>query len=98
MSYTAPLKINAPPPTLHHQPSTLRDGHAGLPSTNPPPTPQVMLVGFAVLNGQSSWLIGVLLMAAYFSLAAAFFVHVDPPDVIEEYVVGGAEYLIGGPE
>mmetsp|Transcript_7585 Transcript_7585/g.22517 ORF Transcript_7585/g.22517 Transcript_7585/m.22517 type:complete len:150 (-) Transcript_7585:406-855(-) len=39
----------------------------------------VMLVGFTILNGESSWLIGAMLIVAYCSLAAAFFVHKDPP-------------------
>ena len=38
-----------------------------------------MLVGFTILNGESSWLIGAMLIVAYCSLAAAFFVHKDPP-------------------
>lgn len=46
----------------------------------------IMLVGFTIVNGESSWLIGVMLVVAYCSLSAAFFVHVDPPEVLELYV------------
>jgi Ca2+:H+ antiporter len=46
----------------------------------------IILVGFTILNGESSWLIGVMLIVAYCSLSAAFFVHVDSPDVLERYI------------
>jgi len=49
----------------------------------------IILVGFTILNGESSWLIGVMLVVAYCSLSAAFFVHVDPPEVLERYVIAG---------
>jgi Ca2+:H+ antiporter len=37
----------------------------------------ILLVGFVILNGESNWLVGVMLIVAYCCVAAGFFVHVD---------------------
>eukprot|EP00965_Chrysotila_dentata_P219428 6191145-Pleurochrysis_carterae.AAC.1 len=31
-------------------------------------------------NGESNWMMGVMLVVCYCSVAAGFFVHVDPPE------------------
>jgi len=40
----------------------------------------VLLVGFILLNGESNWLQGVMLIVAYCAISAGFFVHVDAPE------------------
>jgi len=36
-----------------------------------------LLVGFIIQNGESNWMMGVMLVVAYCAVSAAFFVHVD---------------------
>ncbi len=45
----------------------------------------VILVGFIIQNGESNWLHGVMLCIAYFSIAASFYVHRDPPDLAYDH-------------
>lgn len=42
-----------------------------------------VFVGFVIQQGQSNWLLGQMLVTAYFVVATAFFVHVDPPSMLK---------------
>jgi len=41
----------------------------------------IIFVGFVIQNGQSNWLMGQMLVTAYFVVATGFFVHVDPAEM-----------------
>jgi len=40
----------------------------------------VLLVGAIIQNGESNWMMGVMLVVGYCSVSAGFFVHADPPE------------------
>ena len=60
---------------MRHPRAAARDAAA------PIPTWQVLGATTIMADGRSNWLKGLVLVAAYVVLAAAFFFHEDPPGV-----------------
>ena len=48
----------------------------------------VLLVGFLIQNGESNWLMGLMLVIAYCVVSAGYFVHTDAPGQLETTIVG----------
>jgi len=48
----------------------------------------VLIVGFLIQNGESNWLMGLLLIVAYCVVSAAYFVHTDAPGQLETTAYG----------
>ena len=77
LARAAPRACRAPAatPPVRHPRAAARDAAA------PIPTWQVLGATTIMADGRSNWLKGLVLVAAYVVLAAAFFFHEDPPGV-----------------